>query len=121
MDNIGYTIPQHKYYRLPPETLIKIPQTALPQEISVLHDSNAFNKICQAYSVFILVFFVIFLLSQQRNTRLFKNLMRLFVPDGGLHLADVRLAQQQHRHARLAYAAADRERQLAIEEHLVIG
>ena len=45
----------------------------------------------------------------------------LLVPQGGLHLADVGLAQQQHAQAALADAAADGQGQLAVQQHLVEG
>ena len=47
--------------------------------------------------------------------------MRFLIPEGGLHLADVRLAQQQHAHAALAHAAAHSIGQLALEQLLVEG
>ena len=46
---------------------------------------------------------------------------RLVVPDRRLHLTDMCLAEQQHGQARLADAAADRQRQLPCQQHLVIG
>ena len=52
--------------------------------------------------------------SEQHDTGLAALLHGLVIPDGGLHLADVRLAEHEHRHARLAYAAAYRQRQLAV-------
>ena len=42
------------------------------------------------------------------------------VPDGALHLADMALAQHEHTHARLAYAASYGEGELAVQEQLVI-
>ena len=51
--------------------------------------------------------------------RVLKDLAGLLVPDGGLHLADMRLAQQQHAQAGLADAAAHRQGKLAFQQHLV--
>ena len=49
---------------------------------------------------------------QQRHAGFPADTVRFFVPDGGLHLADVGLAQQQHTQAALADAAADGQGQL---------
>ena len=51
--------------------------------------------------------------------RVLKDLAGLLVPDGGLHLADMRLAQKQHAQAGLADAAAHRQGKLAFQQHLV--
>ena len=56
---------------------------------------------------------------QQRDVGVFKDLAGVLVPDGGLHFADVGLAQQQHAQAGLADAAADRQGELAFQQHLV--
>ena len=51
--------------------------------------------------------------------RVLKDLAGLLVPDGGLHLADVGLAQQKHTQPALADAAAHGEGQL-IPHHLLM-
>ena len=56
---------------------------------------------------------------QQRDVGVFKDLAGVLVPDGGLHFADVGLAQQQHAQAGLADAAAHRQGELAFQQHLV--
>ena len=45
----------------------------------------------------------------------------LGVPDAGLNLADVAVADHQHAEAALAHAAADGLWQLAVQQHLVEG
>ena len=55
-----------------------------------------------------------FLFSQQHNARRLADLDRSLIPNGGLYLTDVRLAQQQHGEARLTDAAADGEGKLAV-------
>ena len=50
---------------------------------------------------------------QQQDTGPLAGGGRLIVPDGRLHFTDVRLAKQEHGQARLADAAADRQRQPA--------
>ena len=61
------------------------------------------------------------LLLQQADAGLFACGGGLIVPDGRLHLADVCLSEQQHGQTRLTDAAADRQRQLPCQQHLVIG
>ena len=53
-------------------------------------------------------------ISKQHDTGFFAGLDGLFVPDGGLDFTDVRLAEHEHRHARLADPSAYRKGQLAV-------
>ena len=53
--------------------------------------------------------------------RVLKDLAGLLVPDGGLHLADMRLAKKEHAQSGLTDAAADGAGQLAFEQHSVVG
>ena len=59
--------------------------------------------------------------SEQNYPGVAAGLDGLFIPDTGLHLADVGLAQQEHAQAGLADAAADGEGQLALQQQLVEG
>ena len=52
--------------------------------------------------------------SQEHDTRFLAGIDCLFVPNRGLNLTYVRLAQHKHRHSGLAYASANGERQLAV-------
>ena len=56
---------------------------------------------------------------QKRYPRLAALALGVLIPDGGLHFADVRLAQHQHTQAALADAAADGCGKLASKQHLV--
>ena len=58
---------------------------------------------------------------QQDNASLFTGLDSLGIPKRGLNLADMALAQQQHRNAGLADAAAHGQGQLVVQEHLMEG
>ena len=59
-------------------------------------------------------------LLQEHDSFFGAELDGIVVPDGCLHLADMRLAEKQKRKSRLADTAADGERKLAVQEHLVI-
>ena len=62
-----------------------------------------------------------FLKLQQGNAGFGAGLDGLFIPNAGLHLADVAAAQHQHCQPGLTDAAADGQRQFVIEEHLMEG
>src|ERR1700680_3736518 len=49
------------------------------------------------------------------------HFLQHFRPYRDAHLAEVGFAQQEHQGARLAYSAADGERQLVVNDALVIG
>ena len=58
---------------------------------------------------------------QQQHARILAQPAGIGIPEGGLDLADVRRADQQHTKSALADAATHREGQLATQQHLVEG
>ena len=56
---------------------------------------------------------------QQLDSALFACLHHLIRPQGGLHLADVRLAQEKHTDTGLTDTAADGVRKLAVDDRLL--
>ena len=62
-----------------------------------------------------------FCVLQQPDAGLFTFLNGILIPDGGLDLTDVAAAHHQHTQAALANTAADGQRQLVLQQHLVEG
>ena len=58
-------------------------------------------------------------LLQQHDPSSLAGIAGRLVPDAALHLANVGHAHHQHAQPRLADAAADRERQLTVQQHAV--
>ncbi len=59
-------------------------------------------------------------LFQYVNIVVFTDLMKLRRPHGRADFTEMCFPEQQHLNARLAYTTADRQRNLVVEDHLVI-
>ena len=60
-------------------------------------------------------------MGQQCNTCCLTGINGFLIPDGGLHLADMRLAKKQHAQSGLTDTAADGAGQLAFQKHSMVG
>ena len=58
---------------------------------------------------------------QEMHTSLAADADRFFIPDAGLHLADMGCAEQEHTKAGLTYTAAHRQRKLALKKAFMEG